>query len=1111
MRSLFTVLIYSLLTQLSVTYGQAPIKLNEITKKIESFSKLGTETETDTAQKEKWERLLKLRKETNLFLAETQSLTESNRELSSQEANLLKPINLTDVSKDIPTPSLTQISDRVSEIEQLRENIEIQQDTLNNELTSAEASQKLIPDEINKVQTDLAVVKALPDPTDEISILIRREQIAMLESHLKKLKLAQLNLEKGIPIKESNLKIVAKDKEKILALYEFWNGKLIDANKDTAATIKEKTDILNAKLSVGSAAKELTEQTISLSKSLLSKENIHTELRDIRKELTNLKRTQYLIDEQQDYAEERIELLEKAAISIDQDTGTLLRKQRSELPTEKELKLSLQFYNRNSTRNQLALLKEREDLESISTFTPDAYEIILTEKQQSELTKEEFTSLITSTKLLHKIVIDKRVDLAKEYRELTFLLQKTIKSSKKYSLFIDTRLLWIVSHPTIGKQSFIDEAKSLNILYGPASLTELLTSWKADLYESPIIWVLFFVLIIGIFLLRKKLYHWAENAHKASARGSCNTFTPTLIGLLYVMILVLPIPLILAFLGWRTPTALPLQAGLYMGSMVCLSLGLMRRMCKPSGFFESNNMVSIGHLKLFRKVIQSLFIILPLVAITATSLTKINSEFTQGRLFNMLLLIIMAVAMNYLLLPKKRVISGKNKPGFLSYLAYITFVIFPLALVVVAASGYFISMLTLKIQLTDTIRVILLILFVSALLKRWLLVTRRRALMSAHQTAITDDESALTEQEKKQEIQETVSKVSEQSAKLIRIAATVVLVFSLLSIWAKTLPALFVLDDIELWKTSSSEVSGKTNTGTSLLPMAAMTGSSDKPSGVSQSNTRSISLQDLLVTITVSFLTYLAAVNIPSLLQITIFNHLNLKHGTAFTVTTSIRYIIIIVGIIWAFGSIGVTWDKIQWLAAAITLGIGFGLQEIFANFVAGLILLFERPIRIGDLITVGEINGKVSKIQMRATTILQFNNRELIVPNKEFITGQLVNWTLSDNVIRADIPVGIAYGSDTVLARDLLLQCAEQNKRALDTPEPDAIFSAFGSSSLDFILRVHISSVDDLMPVQSELHFAIDQAYREAGIEIAFPQQDIHIRSIDAAFPTENKAPVTD
>ena len=301
----------------------------------------------------------------------------------------------------------------------------------------------------------------------------------------------------------------------------------------------------------------------------------------------------------------------------------------------------------------------------------------------------------------------------------------------------------------------------------------------------------------------------------------------------------------------------------------------------------------------------------------------------------------------------------------------------------------------------------------------------------------------------------------------------------------------------------------ETTPPTSLNPLGALSGSSENLSEASQTNTSSISLQDLLVTITVSFLTYLAAVNIPSLLQITIFNHLNLKHGTAFTMTTSIRYVIIIVGIIWAFGSIGVTWDKIQWLAAAITLGIGFGLQEIFANFVAGLILLFERPIRIGDFITVGDINGKVTKIQMRATTILQFNNRELIVPNKEFITGQLVNWTLSDNIIRAEISVGIAYGSDTELAKSLLLECAKQNKRSLKDPEPDVVFSAFGASSLDFILRVHIS-VDDLLLVQSELHFAVDAAFRDAGIEISFPQQDIHIRSIDAAFPTENKAPVT-
>lgn len=1105
MHFLFTIFLCSVLAQLSPIYAQAPIKVEEITKKIEAF------TESESAMKEKWETLLKHRKSRNIILEEAETLNKSNNALTSIENQTLKPIKLEEVSSEISSPKIAQITERVSKIKQLEENLEAQQELLNSSLALAESRQKIILTEITKIQSELTILKTSPEPTSEIDSFINQEIIAKLESNSNKLKLELINKEKQIPILKRNLQTIAKDIERITTLYNQWSDQLIKANKNAAASIKEEIEQLANKLSDDSPAKEIAEQTIMLSNSLLSKDNIHTELRDIRKELAKLNQTQLRIDEQHKYAQDRISLLKKAKLSIDRETGTLLRKQRSELRTEKDLQLRLTSIFQDSTRNELVLLEEREHLETISAYSTDSYEESLTAAQQFELTEEEFLNLIESAEKLHEIVISERDNLSKEYRKLVPLLQTTINSSKKYSLFIDKELLWIISHPPIGKQSFIEEMISLKTLYSPTSLSQLFTSWQLDASKSPIIWVLFFLIISGVLLLRKKLYRWAKEAHQSSAKNNCNTFAPTLIGLFNELMLVLPIPLLLAFLSWRMPSELPLQAGLQIGSYIFLVLGLIRRICKRDGFLESNSIVSTGHLKLFRKAIRALYIILPLVLITATSLTEINAELTQGRLFNMLSLITMAAVMHYILLPKKRLLSGKKNPGFLSYLAYITFVIFPLALVVVAASGYYISMLTLKMKLIYTIRVILLIVFVSALLKRWLLVTRRKALMNVNQTAITDPDSALTEQEKKQEIQETVTKVSEQSSKLIRVAATVILVFSLLAIWSKTLPALSVLDDIRLWETTSSEASETSKSSSSMNPLSALSGSTETTADTSQTKTSFISLQDLLVTFIVSFLTYLAAVNIPSLLQITILNHLKLKHGTAFTITTAIRYVIIIVGIIWAFGSIGVTWNKIQWLAAAITLGIGFGLQEIFANFVAGLILLFERPIRIGDIITVGDINGKVTKIQMRATTILQFNNRELIIPNKEFITGQLVNWTLSDNIIRADVPVGIAYGSDTALAKSIMLKCADQNKRSLKEPMPDVIFNAFGDSSLNFVLRVFISSIDDLMPIISEMHFAIDNAFREAKIEIAFPQQDIHIRTIDAIFPIQNKEPATD
>ena len=195
---------------------------------------------------------------------------------------------------------------------------------------------------------------------------------------------------------------------------------------------------------------------------------------------------------------------------------------------------------------------------------------------------------------------------------------------------------------------------------------------------------------------------------------------------------------------------------------------------------------------------------------------------------------------------------------------------------------------------------------------------------------------------------------------------------------------------------------------------------------------------------------------------------------------------------------IGFSWNSVQWLVAAMSVGLGFGLQEIFANFVAGIIILLERPIRVGDFVTVNETTGFVTKIQLRATMIIDYDRRELIVPNKKFITDDVINWTLSDSITRIVVPVGIAYGSDTRLAQSILLRVARDNSDVLRDPRPDVLFSSFGTSSLDFELRVHIGNREKYYSVLHQLNMAIDQEFRRQHIEIAFPQQDVHVKGVE-------------
>jgi potassium-dependent mechanosensitive channel len=268
-----------------------------------------------------------------------------------------------------------------------------------------------------------------------------------------------------------------------------------------------------------------------------------------------------------------------------------------------------------------------------------------------------------------------------------------------------------------------------------------------------------------------------------------------------------------------------------------------------------------------------------------------------------------------------------------------------------------------------------------------------------------------------------------------------------------------------------------------------------------------VTLADLAAAIVILVLTAVASRNLPGILEVTVLQRLRMDAGSRYAVHTLSRYVIVALGVVLTAEAVGVKWAHLQWLLAAMSVGLGFGLQEIFANFVSGLIILFERPIRVGDVVTVGGVTGTVSRIRIRATTITDLDRKELLVPNKEFITSQLVNWTLSDDVIRLVIPVGIAYGSDTRLARDLLLKVARDHPRVLTSPAPEAFFLGFADSSLSFELRVHVSGQPSMMPVSNDLHMAIDDAFRQAHIEIAFPQRDIHIRSTDAAIPSARKS----
>jgi potassium efflux system protein len=243
-------------------------------------------------------------------------------------------------------------------------------------------------------------------------------------------------------------------------------------------------------------------------------------------------------------------------------------------------------------------------------------------------------------------------------------------------------------------------------------------------------------------------------------------------------------------------------------------------------------------------------------------------------------------------------------------------------------------------------------------------------------------------------------------------------------------------------------------------------------------------------------ITYFAVRNLPGLLELAVLRATSIDPGTRHAIFTLCQYAVIAIGLTMLLNVLDVDWAKFGWIAAALSVGLGFGLQEVVANFVCGLILLFERPIRVGDVVTIETTTGTVTKIHMRATTITNWDRQDLVVPNKNLITGTILNWTLSAPLTRVVIPVGVAYGSDTEEARQILVEIAHDHPLILEDPPPTASFEQFADSSLNLILRAYLPDLDNRLSTITELHTEIDKRFAAAGIEIAFPQRDLHLRS---------------
>jgi potassium-dependent mechanosensitive channel len=440
--------------------------------------------------------------------------------------------------------------------------------------------------------------------------------------------------------------------------------------------------------------------------------------------------------------------------------------------------------------------------------------------------------------------------------------------------------------------------------------------------------------------------------------------------------------------------------------------------------------------------------------------------------------------------------SGQNEPVRIRQLLRLLLTAHAIGLAALAVAGYFLTTMALAAPFVESAIAFLAISVLNGMALRWLSLGERRLALKRmedkrdDQTTRDDPDLESRPEFAAEAEQITLASINQQTRRLLRALTFVVLAGVLLWVWSDVTPALAYLGDIGAWKTSYV-ADGK-------------------------SVTVHVTLRSLLFAAVALMLTWVATRNIPGLLEIGVLRRLDVDAPTRYAITAVARYALAIVGTVLGLSLLGLRWGQLQWMAAALTVGLGFGLQEIFANFVSGLIVLFERPIRVGDIITIRGVEGTVTRIRTRATTIVDWDNKEVVIPNKTFITDQLTNWTLSDTTTRVVIKVSVAYANDPDQVRALLLELARAHPKVLKEPAPNCWCVALATSSLDFELRVFVGMTLERSIVRNDLHSAILREFRTRGIAISLtPQMEVTLRqppaAADAAAIASSNAPARD
>ena len=769
--------------------------------------------------------------------------------------------------------------------------------------------------------------------------------------------------------------------------------------------------------------------------------------------------------------------------------GQILREQAVQLPTRRDGRVAIESVTddiRDSSSRQIELEDERRQLRDRDAFVASRLE-----GQPPELVdslQPDMLPLAGSRRELVKQAIELENLYGRALGDLEFTLRRHLDAVKRYRGFVAERLLWIPSREPFSIFSGDSLVTQVTELVDPHTWREVLAPIPGEFIKQPLILVGIALVLLLIYLTPRMTASLVETGrHVGFVRT--DFYASTLHALLLTVLLSLKWPLLMLTGAWLfemqgddAGLANALYVALFRMSFYFWVMELQRKLLLPGGLvrrhFRWSEQRSVAVSRCVLRLEQT-FLPAGFLMLLCNSLYPRDVGGSLGALAVIALLLSLA-RFFYRLPPfvqermesifsqersERSTLLGRMTRLFLTWV--------PILGIVAVISGYSFTALELALLLVRTILLITALLLVHELGLRWLRLTRRKMILKVRQE-LSKAGGHVGEANPDDEILENdPDLLSDEGTKFINALVIIGGAVGVFVIWSAVLPAFGIFEGVELWH-QQGIVDGRE----AIIP---------------------VTLADVFFALFVLLLGWVAMRRIPSLLEIFLRQRVHVSAGSAYAATRVFQYGVTTLLVVYVMGLLGGSWGNIQWAVAALSVGIGFGLQEIVANFISGLIILFEQPIRVGDTVTVGEVSGTVTKIRIRATTIRDWDRRELLVPNKEFVTSRLLNWTLSDAVTRVHLKVGVAYGTDMVEALRVVRLAVEEHPVVLKDPEPIITFDDFGDNSLLITLRFYLDGLDHRLVTTSELRMAINDRFNELGIVVAFPQRDVHL---DASEP---------